>query len=160
MTVSGEPGPVQHGPRGGAAGAFFRDRVAGRAAIATAIVRIAAGVVFVLFAIPKFAFHDMELAEFVRYGFPASSTVIYLVGVLETAGGLMLVLGLATRLAAAGLAVNMAGAVATAGVRVGGPIHLGLAPTLLFAMLYLLWAGPGAAALDRRLAVRFEPAAR
>jgi putative oxidoreductase len=34
---------------------------------------------------------------------------------------------------------------------VGGPIHLGLAPTLLVAMLYLIWAGPGAAALDGRL---------
>jgi putative oxidoreductase len=45
----------------------------------------------------------------------------------------------------------MVGAIATAGVVVGGPIHLGLAPALLVAMLYLLWAGSGPAAIDRRL---------
>lgn len=48
----------------------------------------------------------------------------------------------------------MAGAVLTAGLTVGGPIHLGLAPALLAASLYLLWAGPGAAAVDHRLARR------
>ena len=136
---------------------FFGTRVTGRAATATAVLRVAAGLVFVLFAIPKFALHEAELAEFVRYGFPASSTLVHLVGLLELAGGLMLVLGLLTRLAAAGLAVNMAGAVLTAGIRVGGPIHLGVAPALLVAMLYLLWAGPGAPALDRRLAAGRRP---
>ena len=47
----------------------------------------------------------------------------------------MLVLGLLTRLAAAALAVNMAGAVLTAGITVGGPIHLGVAPALLVSTL-------------------------
>jgi putative oxidoreductase len=82
---------------------------------------------------------------------PTWSRIVYLVGLLEIVGGLMLVLGLLTRLAAAALAVNMAGAVLTAGITMGGPIHLGLAPALLVAMLYLLWAGPGDPALDARL---------
>jgi hypothetical protein len=34
---------------------------------------------------------------------------------------------------------------------VGGPFHLGLAPALLAANVYLLVAGPGSLALDRRL---------
>jgi putative oxidoreductase len=134
--------------------AFLRSRVHGRAAVATAVVRILAGLVFVLFSLPKFVLHDMELAEFVRYGFPPSDVVVYLVGLLELGGGLLLVVGLATRLAALGLALNMLGAVLTAGVRIGGPIHLGLAPTLLVAMLYLVWSGSGAAALDRRVSTR------
>lgn len=67
-----------------------------------------------------------------------------LVGLLEVAAGLMLVVGLATRLAALGLAVVMAGAILTAGLSVGGPFHLGLAPALLAANLYLLGPAPGA----------------
>ncbi|MBC3192659.1 DoxX family protein [Pseudonocardia sp. C8] len=134
--------------------AFVRDRVAGRAATATAVLRVLAGLMFVLMGLLKFLLHEHELAEFVRFGFPASSLLVYLVGVLELGAGLMLVLGLGTRLAALGLGLNMIGAIATAGVRVGGPVHLGLAPALLVVMLYVLWAGPGAAALDRRLATR------
>jgi uncharacterized membrane protein YphA (DoxX/SURF4 family) len=88
-------------------------------------------------------------AVFVRFGLPPWIAIVYLVGLLEVVSGLML--GLLTRLTAAALAANMAGAVLTAGIAVGGPIHLGLAPALLLATLYLLWAGPGAPALDVRL---------
>ncbi len=130
---------------------LFRTRVSGRLRRITAVVRIVAGVVFVLFGVVKFVEPEYELAEFVRFGLPNSVAIVYLVGLLEIIGGLMLVLGLLTRLAAAALAMNMAGAVVTAGITVGGPIHLGLAPALLVAMLYLLWAGPGDPALDARL---------
>lgn len=130
----------------------LRSRVTGRAAVATAVVRIFAGLVFFLFGLPKFLLHDFELAEFVSYGFPDSSLIVYLVGLLEIVGGLALMVGFLTRLAALGLGVNMIGAIATAGVQVGGWFHLGVAPALLVAMLYLLWAGGGAAAVDRRLA--------
>jgi putative oxidoreductase len=122
-----------------------------RAGVATAVVRILAGLVFVVFSLPKFLLHEFELAEFVRFGFPESSVLVYLVGLLELTGGVMLLAGFLTRLAAAGLAANMVGAIATAGVVVGGPIHLGVAPALLVAMLYLVWAGSGPAAVDRRL---------
>jgi putative oxidoreductase len=130
---------------------LLRTRVGGRARYLSTIIRIVVGVVFVLFGVVKFVVPELEVAEFVRFGFPGSVAIVYLVGLLEIVGGLMLVLGLLTRVAAAALAVNMAGAVLTAGLTVGGPIHLGLAPTLLVAMLYLIWAGPGAAALDGRL---------
>ncbi|MEJ2862141.1 DoxX family protein [Actinomycetospora flava] len=136
------------------AGRFFGTRVQGRAAAATTALRIVTGLVFVLFSLPKFLRHEDELNEFVRFGLPDSSPIVYLVGTLELGAGLMLVLGLATRLAALGLALNMAGAIATAGVQVGGPFHLGVAPTLLLATLYLLWAGSGAAAIDRAISAR------
>jgi putative oxidoreductase len=127
-------------------------RVTGRAARVTAGLRIFVGVVFVFFGGLKFLITQFEVAEFVRFGFPESALVVQLVGLLEVAAGLMLVVGLATRLAALGLAVVMAGAILTAGLSVGGPFHLGLAPALLAANLYLLVAGPGSLALDRRLA--------
>ncbi len=110
-----------------------------------------------LFSLPKFVRHEDELAQFVRYGLPDSSAIVDLVGTLELVAGLMLVLGVATRLAASGLAADMAGAVATAGIQVGGLFHLGVAPLLLLSMLYLLWAGSGAAAIDRTLSERLAP---
>lgn len=67
-------------------------------------------------------------------------------------GGTLLVIGLLTRLAAALLAVNLVVAIATAGVMEGGAFHLGVGPSLLVAMLFLLWAGGGARSLDRRWA--------
>ena len=76
---------------------------------------------------------------------------VYVVGVVELIGGLLLVVGLFTRLAALLLAVNMVGAIATAGRVDGGSFHLGVAPTLLVAMLFLLWAGSGMLALDGKL---------
>jgi putative oxidoreductase len=136
---------------------LFSSRVHGNAATATAALRILTGLTFVVFSLPKFVRHEDELAEFIRYGFPDSSAIVYLVGTLELAAGLMLVLGAATRLAALGLAANMAGAVATAGIQVGGLFHLGVAPLLLLSMVYLLWAGSGTASIDRALSDRLAP---
>jgi putative oxidoreductase len=130
---------------------LFRTRVGGRLRVVTAVVRVVAGVVFVVFGAVKFVVPEYELEQFARFGLPPWIALVYLVGLLEVVGGLMLVAGFLTRLAAAALAANMAGAVLTAGIAVGGPIHLGLAPALLVAMLFLLWSGPGAAALDARL---------
>ena len=80
----------------------------------------------------------------------------YVVGALELLGGLALIVGLGTRVAAIALGLNMAGAISTAGRIEGGPIHLGLAPALLIAMLYLLWTGAGARSMDRRLEARLR----
>lgn len=131
---------------------LLRDRVG--AGTAVAAVRVLAGLLFVLAGLPKFVAHDVELAEFVRYGLPPSDLLVYLVGALEVSAGSMLLLGIATRLAALGLAANMIGAMATAGIQVGGWFHLGVAPALLVTMIFLLWAGPGRASLDHLLARR------
>lgn len=133
---------------------FLRTRVDSRAARGTAAVRIFTGLVFVFFGALKFVAHDLEVDEFVKYGFSDPSLIVYLVGLLEVGGGLMLLLGIGTRLAALGLAINMAGAIATAGVKVGGWFHLGVAPALLAAMLYLLWVGSGSFAPDHQPATK------
>jgi putative oxidoreductase len=141
-------------------GTIFDSRVGGRAATVTTVLRVITGAVFVLFSLPKFLLHDFERAEFVLYGLPDSSALVYLVGLAELCGGAALVLGLLTRPAAAVLAITMVGAVLTGGIQVGGPIHLGLAPALLVASTYLAWAGYGSRGWDRRLAREVAATAR
>jgi putative oxidoreductase len=134
------------------AGRLFTPRTHGAAAWVTTVVRVTTGVLFVVFSIGKFSDHAREVADFDHYGIPAPEVTTYLVGVLELVGGALLVVGLLTRPAAFALACNMVGAIATAGRVDGGTFHLGVAPTLLVATSFLVWAGPGRLALDRRLA--------
>jgi putative oxidoreductase len=118
------------------------------------VVRVVTGVLFVTFSSGKFVDHAAETADFEHYGIPAPEVATYLVGTLELVGGLLLVVGLLTRPTAAVLAANLVGAIATAGRVDGGSFHLGVAPTMLVAMLFLVWAGPGVLALDRMLLPR------
>ncbi len=132
----------------------FGTRTHGAGAWATATVRVVTGVLFVLFSLGKFVDHTQESADFDHYGIPAPEITTYLVGALELLGGLLLIVGLCTRPAAALLAVNLVGAIATAGRVDGGTFHLGVAPAMLVAMLFLVWAGSGRLALDRAVRVR------
>ena len=89
---------------------------------------------------------------------PIAGFSVYAVGSIELLCGLLLIIGLMTRPAAAALALTMVGAIATAGRVEGGSFNLGVAPTLLVVMLVLLWTGAGRPALDaalqRRLGLR------
>jgi putative oxidoreductase len=132
--------------------ALLENRLRGGPRVAVTVLRVLAGLTFVATSLEKFLAREETAAMFATYGLPGSPLLVSLVGTLELVGGLMLVLGALTRLVALALAGNMAGAILTAGLAVGGPIHLGLAPALLVVMVLLLWTGPGAAALDNRLA--------
>ncbi len=121
------------------------------AASATAI-RIAAGGIFIVFGIGKFTDHATEAASFDKYGLPAPGAFAYAIGVVEIVFGILLALGLGTRIAALVLAGDMVGAIVTAGRVEGGAINLVLAPALLVGMVAVLWIGPGRWALDRRAA--------
>jgi putative oxidoreductase len=132
----------------------FGTRTHGAGAWATAVVRIVTGVLFVLFSLGKFVDHAKESADFDHYGIPAPEVVTYLVGALELLGGLLLIIGLFARPAALLLALNLVGAISTAGRVDGGTFHLGVAPAMLLAMVFLVWAGAGRLALDRTLRVR------
>ena len=129
-------------------------RTHGAGAWATALVRVVTGVLFVLFSLGKFVDHAHESADFDHYGVPAPEVATYLVGALELLGGLLLLVGLFTRPAALLLALNLVGAIATAGRVDGGTFHLGVAPAMLVAMLFLVWAGSGRLALDRTVRLR------
>ena len=124
---------------------------AGWAALAAPAVRLVASGIFLVFGMEKFTDHASELHSFRTYGLPAPDVFVYVIGVVEIGGGLLLLLGLATKPAALMMVGDMVGAIATAGVKEGGGINLGLAPALLVAMLFLLWSGPGRPALDRLL---------
>ena len=123
----------------------------GWSARAALVLRVVAGAIVAGFGVGKFTHHDAEAGALDRYGVPFADVTTYWVGLLELGGGALLILGLLTRPAALGLAVNFVVAISTAGRIDGGPVHLGLAPALLLTMLFLLWAGPGERALDRRL---------
>jgi putative oxidoreductase len=115
-------------------------------------VRLAAGVVFVSFGVGKFSDHTSEVMSFVHYGVPLAGVSVWIVGLVETIGGLMLFAGILTRWAAVALAGDMIGVIATAGRVDGGWLNLGLAPLLLVGMLLVLWTGPGALSLDALIA--------
>jgi len=126
----------------------------GSAGVTATVVRLAAGAVFLGFGQSKFVHHAREVRAFDRYGLPAPELFTYAIGSVELVGGVLLVLGLATRLVALALAGNMIGAIATGGRVDGGFVNLVLAPLLLLGMGFLVWAGAGRWSLDEVLARR------
>jgi uncharacterized membrane protein YphA (DoxX/SURF4 family) len=113
-------------------------------------IRWAAAIVFVLFGAGKFVNHGSELASFRQYALPAPDAFVYLVGVLEIAGGLLLASGALVRLAALALAGDMVGAIVVSGVGRGEDISLTLAPALLVAMIFLIRVGAPGRSRDQR----------
>ncbi len=114
-----------------------------RVATPAALLRIASGAIFIVFGLGKFTDQARETRSFAKYGLPSPDLFVPVIGGLELALGLLLVAGLATRLAAVILAGDMVGAIATAGRVEGGAINLGLAPALLVVMSLLAWSGAG-----------------
>jgi uncharacterized membrane protein YphA (DoxX/SURF4 family) len=111
---------------------IHRDRRAAR-------VAIAAGVIFIFAGLVKFVFHHWELHAFRSFGLPWPSALEIAAGIIETAGGLLLVLRRYVVPVAALLAATMAVAIVASGIVHGDVIpSLTLAPLLLVAMLYLL----------------------
>ena len=100
-----------------------------------------------MFGAGKFVNHASELAAFEGYGLPAPGVLVIAIGVLELVGGLLLIAGIRTRLAALALAGDMVAAIVVSGIARGEAISLTLAPAELIAMLVLLWLGPGGASL-------------
>jgi putative oxidoreductase len=126
-------------------------------------LRIAVGVTFLLHGIDKLS--DISGTEqfFASLAIPAAGLVAPLVAVTETVGGLLLIAGLATRLAGAALTVNMAVALATSHddlaffVTEGG---IELEALLAGASLALALVGAGRFSLDRALDLPWHIAAR
>jgi putative oxidoreductase len=123
-------------------------RQAGWALTAT---RYASAAVFVSFGAGKFVNHASETSSFETYGLPWPGLFADAVGVLELAGGALLLLGLLTRVTAVLLAGDMIAAIILSGVLHGETISLTLAPAMLAAMAALILLGPGPLALDSRL---------
>jgi putative oxidoreductase len=122
----------------------------GAASIAFA-TRLIAGGIFIAFGAGKFLNHGSELASFQVYGLPSPGLLVSAIGAIELVGGVALILGLGTRLAAVVLAGDMVGAIVVSGIARGEIISLTLAPALLLAMLLLVWSGGGRHALEQHV---------
>ena len=88
-------------------------------AVVALLGRLAGGAVFVVFGLGKFVNHSSELTSFHAYGLPAPDAFVYVIGVIEFVGGLLLMLGLLTRPAAVVLGGDMVGAIVVSGIGLG-----------------------------------------
>ena len=88
--------------------------IATRASTAVLIIRVLVGAVFVSEGVQKFLFPaEVGAGRFARIGIPSPEVVAPLVGATEIVCGTLLLLGLLTRAAAAGLIVIMLVAIVT-----------------------------------------------
>jgi len=116
----------------------------------TLVLRVVVGVFFIPTGLGKLVNHDTYVERFERWGFGAAAgEVAILVGILEVACGLMLVLGILPRLAALALAGNMVGALVTAG-RIDGGQDIWLPLVLIAALSAVVVWGAGRWALVGR----------
>ena len=123
------------------------------------VIRVLVGALFVSSGIPKLgAGHEMFVENFTRWGLPVADLFVYAVGLLEVVGGLALVLGLVTRWVALLLAVDMVGAILTAGL-VDGGFHLVAPPILGLLCALIAFRGGGAWQLRPELGTRGPQAA-
>jgi uncharacterized membrane protein YphA (DoxX/SURF4 family) len=130
----------------------MRDLVArladpGRPLWGTFVLRIALAALFIPVGLGKFLNHDTYTERFERWGFGAAAgEVAILVGVVEVACGLMLLLGVVPRLAALVLMGDMVGALVTAG-RIDGGQDIWLPLILIAALSAVIVWGAGRWAL-------------
>jgi uncharacterized membrane protein YphA (DoxX/SURF4 family) len=111
---------------------LHRDRVASRVAVCS-------GAIFVVAGLVKFVFHSWELHNFQAFGLPWPSALEILAGVLEMAGGMLLLRRQLVVPVAIVLSLTMVVAIGYSGVSHGDVIpSLTLAPALLLGMLFLL----------------------
>lgn len=127
-------------------------------AIGIATLRVITGIVFVAHGYQKLFVYGMAGVQdaFTKLGTPMPTVVGPLVALLEFFGGLALIVGLLTRLAALGFAIEMVGAILIVHLAGGFFLPAGyeFALTLLAASLAVAFAGPGSFSIDGMLAGR------
>ncbi len=131
-------------------------------ALGIALVRIIAGVIFIAHGYMKFFVMGMPgtTGFFSQVGVPAPAIMAPFVATLEVAGGIALVIGLLTRLAALGLAFNMLVAIMLVRLKGGffAPNGAEFEILLCVACVALVVAGAGALSADEAIAQRRSPA--
>ncbi len=115
-----------------------------------AAVRVLVGSVFVVSGALRLLDHEGAARRLDDWGVPAPDVLAWVVGGLEVGAGLVLVLGLSSRLAALLLLLVMLAGVATAG-RTDGGRYLVVPPLLALACLVIVARGGGAGQLLDRL---------
>ena len=127
-----------------------------------ALLRIVVGVVFLAHGYQKVFVYGLAgtTDAFGKMGVPMPGVMGPFIALLELLGGLALIVGLLTRLAALGLALNMLGAIFVVHLAAGFFLPAGYeyALTLFAACAALALAGPGAMAADAAIAGRGQGA--
>jgi uncharacterized membrane protein YphA (DoxX/SURF4 family) len=131
-------------------------------------VRAVIGAVFVSEGVQKFLFPDeLGVGRFAKIGIPAPEIMAPFVGTVETVGGLLLMVGLGTRLVAVPLLFSMLVAITSTKLVTFGKngfwktVHEARTDLLMiFGLLFLLAVGAGPVSLDARILRRRSDASR
>jgi uncharacterized membrane protein YphA (DoxX/SURF4 family) len=137
----------------------------------TVLIRLMAGGVFLSEGLLKFLYVNQGVGRFTKLGFAAPALTAHFVGTLEIVGGVLLMLGLLTRLIAIPFVIEMVVAILTTKVALylgTSPLPLPPAPpqvgvwavlheirsdyAQIMSALFLLLAGPGPWSIDAVLA--------
>lgn len=103
-------------------------------------VRVLTGIAFVIGGLPKFVAYHWEHDAFVRFGLPQAWAWVIAAGIIEIAGGVLLIRDRFVLASSVLLAITMAVAIGVSGIKEGDVIpSLTVAPVLLAACLYLIW---------------------
>jgi uncharacterized membrane protein YphA (DoxX/SURF4 family) len=138
---------------------------------ATILIRVMAGAVFLWEGILKFVYVNQGVGRFTKLGFPFPELTAHFVGTLEIVGGLLLIAGLLTRLAAIPFVIEMVVAMLSTKIALylgtsplplpPSPPQVGMWAVLhevrseyaqLMSVLFLLAVGPGPWSLDALIA--------
>jgi putative oxidoreductase len=129
---------------------------------ATLLVRLLVGGVFLSEGIQKFLFPAaLGVGRFVKTGIPAPEFFAPFVGVVEIVCGALVILGLATRVAAVPLLIDISVAILTTKVPMltkqgfWATAHEARTDACMFlGLLFLLWVGGGPLGMDARVGSR------
>lgn len=115
-------------------------------------LRIIAGIGFIMHGLPKLLDIPGTQNSFINMGLPPDLAII--IGLLETIGGLAILLGILTRIAAGLLAINMIGAIIQVKISKGfiGGYELDL--LYLAIMISLMITGPGNFSIEKNILKR------
>lgn len=153
----------------------YRDVFITHAPRATILIRCLAGTVFLTEGVQKFLYPAaLGAGRFARIGIPAPELMGPFVGLIETVGGTLLLLGLLTRPAALVLAINIGVAIISTKLPIllghdAGPFHVAKLErygfwsmahearadwSMLLGAIFLLIVGAGPWSVDTRLTAR------
>ena len=129
------------------------------------LMRLVVGGIFVSEGIQKFLFpEELGVGRFTKIHIPMPSVMAPFVGVVEVVGGLLLTVGLATRLVCIPMLIDMVVAITSTKLVALGKVglwktmHEARTDLLMIACLVVLLAvGAGPLSLDQKLVQRSEP---